>query len=90
MAKNGTKSELVEPSLPLLRSPLVHHSDDESEPSVKKQGTSPDLTEFGYRDAYDGGVEFQRHNEATSVEVSLQHASDPTSGCLTVEMVCGG
>jgi hypothetical protein len=69
MANNESVSKPADPSLPLLKSPLVqsHHAASDRVPKAGPSG--PDLSEFGYRDASDTGLEFQRHNEATAVEV---------------------
>lgn len=66
MAHSKPISNPADPSLPLLKSPLV---ENHYAASVLDSGhpSGPDFGEFGYRDASD--IEFQRHNEATAVEV---------------------
>lgn len=77
MAHSEPISNPADPSLPLLKSPLVenHHA-----ASVLDNGhpSGPDFGEFGYRDASDTNLEFQRHNEATTVEVRWALASAGT------------
>jgi len=69
MANDESVSEPADLSLPLLKSPLVQNHHAASDRVPKAQPSGPDLGEFGYRDSSDTGLEFQRHSEATAVEV---------------------
>lgn len=69
MANPDPVSEPADPNLPLLKSPLVENHHAVSVHVDKEHPSGPEFGEFGYRDASDTGLEFQRHNEATAVEV---------------------
>ncbi|KAK1828879.1 hypothetical protein QBC39DRAFT_288437 [Podospora conica] len=68
MANGESALEPVQ-TLPLLKSPLVENRNVSPDTVPKRQPSGPDFGEFGYRDASDTGLEFQRYNEATAVEV---------------------